>query len=154
MFGWIRTSHEARVQSPAAPGLGQVEMTPQHSLLTRRNRLSTLLHDKHPPGNILYFFLLIFFNRSLLKLQYREYKRMSGVPHSRLYKWIWHWVWWLDETQQSQSIRPSGQPGPNWNTMNTGEDVLSIYVHQWSWSEGHFLLSSANEECDLVNYMF
>lgn len=36
MFGWIRTSHEAQVQSPAAAalGLGQVEMTLQHSMLT------------------------------------------------------------------------------------------------------------------------
>lgn len=34
MFGWIRTSHEAQVQSPAALGLGQVEMTLQHSVLT------------------------------------------------------------------------------------------------------------------------
>lgn len=27
MFGWIRTSHETQVQSPAVLGLGQVEMT-------------------------------------------------------------------------------------------------------------------------------
>lgn len=29
MFGWIRASHEAQVQSPAVLGLGQVEMTLQ-----------------------------------------------------------------------------------------------------------------------------
>lgn len=46
MFGWIRTSHEAQVQSPAALGLGQVEMTLQHSMLTLWNSLSTLLHAK------------------------------------------------------------------------------------------------------------
>lgn len=34
MLGWISTSHEAQVQSPAALGLGQVETPFQHSMLS------------------------------------------------------------------------------------------------------------------------
>lgn len=49
MFGWIRTSHGAQVQSPAALGLGQVEVTLEHSMLTMWNRFLTL-YAKHTSG--------------------------------------------------------------------------------------------------------
>lgn len=34
---------------------------------------------------------------------------------------------WM-KPSNSQSTKTSGQPLPNWNTMNSGEDVLSISV--------------------------
>lgn len=99
MFGGIRTSHEAQVQSPAVLGLGQVEMTLQHSMLAMWSSFSTLRHAK--PHQTIQRYI---FHAQRVFLSYSwEFKRMRITLHSRLYKWIWRWVWWLDETQQ-QSI--------------------------------------------------
>lgn len=42
MFGWIRASHAAQVQSPAVPGLGQVEMTLQQHANFVKTRFTAL----------------------------------------------------------------------------------------------------------------
>lgn len=116
MFGWIRTSHEVQIQSPAVLGLGQVEMTLQQNMLVKQ-----VLNTSS--CKIIY----IWFIKDSLNCSWVESLRGSLPTPGCISGSGTEFDDWM-KPRSSQSIKPSGQPFPNWNTMNTGEDVLSICV--------------------------
>lgn len=128
MFGWIRTSHEARVQSTAALGFGTGG---NGSAAQRGHFLKPLFNTPScktpkPAAQSQYILHSL---RLLFELQMSwEFKWMRITPHSRLYKWIWHWVWWLDESQQQsiyQALGPA-QTGTQW----TLERMFFLFVYR------------------------